>query len=381
MQQVVLNIPDKVFMGTDSLWRIAEEAVKYGKRALIVTEANVSDAGIPKRIIKILESKGVSAIVYNNIGPGTTIEAIDEAATLAKIGKAQLVIGVGGLKTMSIARGVALLTASELTSLEFIDGGHPHKVLPMLSVPTASRDPFLFKDKIMLIDNRNRSCRLHSTSDNFPAAVFFEPGLSESIPSETFSFVVMETLMHAIEGYMSTKSNFLSESLFLKAISSVVTTSRQMTDDSADPEIHERASKAGFVTALGLSMAGPGFGTALSMIISAKIKAPRVLISAIVLPVVLEYGIRVCPEKIARIAPILGEVQDELPILARAEKVVEIIRHRIGLKRVQLRLSEFGLKVDDLPSVAEAVRNFDFISQLPSVLTTEDLVLMLKKIL
>jgi alcohol dehydrogenase len=332
--------------------------------------------------MKILEMSGISSIVFDSVGPDSFSEVVDAAAGLASAGKAQLVIGLGGVHTLSIARAIALLTPSALRVDDYMDGNRPDKkALPMLAIPTACRDPFMFKDSIMMIDGRNRNTVLKNTFGEYPKAVFIDPETASSIPAATFTFTIMDTLMYAIEGLMSEKSNFLSENLFLKAISALFTSDRKHDENTWDHEALVKAARAGMVTAMGLSMAGPGFGAALSMIISSRARAPRVLVSAVILPLVLEYGVKVCPEKIARLAPILSESVEGLSSVEAAGRVVETIRHRIGLKRVQMRLSEFGLGVDDLGSIADSVRHFDFITQLPAPLTAEDLISMLRKTL
>ncbi|MDC7226460.1 MAG: iron-containing alcohol dehydrogenase [Spirochaetales bacterium] len=382
MQQVVFDIPVKACMGFDSFGRLGEAAAECGKRALIVTGTAVSDTGLTGRVESILESRGISSIVFNSIGPDTTSEVIDAAAGLASAGKAQMIIGLGGVKTLSIARAAALIAPSELRVDDYIDGMQPDKKpLPFLSLPTACRDPFMFKDSIMITDGRNSRCSLMSTAGVYPEAVFIDPETAVTIPAATFSFTIMDTLMYAIEGYISEKSNFLSENLFLKAISAVVTSERRLDENLTDREAYIKAARAGLVTAMGLSMAGPGLGAALSMIISSQFRVPRVLVSAVVLPIVLEYGVKVCPEKIARLAPILNESTDGISAVDAAERVIETIRHRIGLKRVQMRLSEFGVGLDDLGGIAANVRKFDFITQLPAPVSTDELTTMLRKTL
>lgn len=380
MQQVFFNVPVKTYMSGGCYGRIAEEAGIFGNKALIVTGSSVAETEIPGRIVNLLDSAGISSIIFSDIGPESDSSAVDSAASLAAAGKAQMIIGIGGVKTLSTARAVALISGSGIRVDDFIDGLRPNTPsLPYLGVPTACRDPFTFKDNIMLIDRRSRKAVLKNTPGKYPAAVFIEPEAASTIPSSTFTFTIMDTLMYAVEGYISEKSNFLSENLFLKAISAVVASDKRLDGNIEDSEAITKAARAGLTTAMGLSMAGPGFGAALSMIIAAKARVPRVLVSAVVLPVVLEYGARVCPEKVARLAPILGEPADGLSVMEAAENVIDTIRHRIGLKRIQMRLSEFGLKADDLGAIAAAVRTFDFIIQQPAPLTTEDITAMLRK--
>ncbi len=382
MQQVVFDIPVKTYMGSDVLGRLGEEAAPSGNRALIITGTNVSDTGLPERVEQILASKGISSIIFNSIGPDTTAEAADDAGKLAASGKAQMIVGLGGVKTLSIARAAALLTPSGMRADDYLDGLKPSAApLPFYGIPTAGRDPFMFKDSLMLTDGRSRACSLVGTSGCYPQAVFIDPDTAATIPSATFTFSLMETFMYAVEGYMSERGNFLSENLFLKAISAVVTSEQRQGENNTDREAFLKAARAGMVTAMGLSMAGPGIGAAMSMIISSRFRVPRVLAAAVVLPLSLEHCLKFCPEKVARLAPILNESVDGISTVEAAERVIEKIRHLIGLKRVQMRLSEFGVTVDDLSGIAESVRRFGFVSQLPAPVSVEDLIRMLRKVL
>jgi alcohol dehydrogenase class IV len=382
MQQVVFDIPVRTYMGSDVLGRVGAEASATGSRALLVTDSNVSDTGLPGRIEQILSAKGISSIIYSSIGPETTADAADDAAGLAASGKAQMIIGLGGVKTLSIARAVALLTPSRIRVADYIDWVKPvQPSLPFYSIPTAGRDPFMFRDVLMLTDGRTRNCSLVNSFRSYPEAVFIDPDTVSTIPDATFSFSIMETLMYAIEGYMSDRGNFLSENLFLKAISAVVTSEQRLGENNSDREAYLKAARAGMVTAMGLSMAGPGIGAAMSMVISGRFRVPRVLVAAVILPLSLEHCLKFCPEKVARIAPILNESTDGLSSFEAAERVVEQIRHRVGLKRVKMRLSEFGITIDDLSGIAESVRKFDFVSQLTAPVSIEDLIRMLRKAL
>ena len=382
MQQVVFDIPVRTYMGSDVLGRLGEEAATAGNRALIITGTTVTDTGLPDRLEQILSSRGISSIIYHSIGPDSTAECADDAGRLASSGKAQMIVGVGGVKTLSIARAAALLTPSGIRADDYLDGLQPtEQPLPFFGVPTTGRDPFMFRDELMLTDGRTRTCSLTGTFGCYPEAVFIDPDTASSIPSSTFSFSIMETLMYAIEGYMSERSNYLSENLFLKAISAVVTSEQRHGENTADREAFLKAARAGMVTAMGLSMAGPGIGAAMSMVISSRFRVPRVLAAAVILPLSLEHCLMFCPEKVARLAPILGESTGGLSTVEAAERVIETIRHRIGLKRVQMRLSEFGITVDDLGGIAESVRKFEFISQLPAPVAIEDLIRMLRKAL
>ncbi len=379
MQHLNFNVPVNINMGEGVTGKIGITVEKAGGRTLIVTGADVIETGLHKRIEKMLAERGVDSIIFSGIGPDSTCSVVDSIVKLASSSKARTVLGIGGVRTMSIARAAAILSPAKIRIDDYLDGtraGVP--ALPFIGIPSTCRDPFMFKDSMMLTDSRNRRCMIVDTNGVLPHAVFIDPTNAETMPPATFIFTILDTLMYAIEGYMSVKSNFLSESLFLKAVSAVVSSEKRLDENSADKEAFEKAAKAGLVTSMGLSMAGPGLGAALSMIISSRFRIPRALVSAVLLPHILEYGLQVYPEKVARLAPILNEPTEGLNVVEAAQRVIDTIRHRVGLRRVPMRFSEFGVTMDDLGNIAETVKSFDFITQLPAPLSSDDIIGILK---
>jgi alcohol dehydrogenase class IV len=123
----------------------------------------------------------------------------------------------------------------------------------------------------------------------------------------------------------------------------------------------------------------PGVGTALSWSIGAFRSVPKAVASTILLPHILEYGLRAAPEKVARMGNILGENLKGLSVVAAADRTVESLRASIGSHQFPGRLSELNLEKDDFTEVVRKARDLPFIGDVPNPLSFEDLVQLLQQ--
>jgi glycerol dehydrogenase len=98
--------PGKYVQRADELHRLGDHVRDLGKRAFVLVDGVVIDA-VGKTIEKALASTGI-AIRMEKFGGECCSEEIDRVSTLAKGAKADIVIGVGGGKTIDTAKLAAI---------------------------------------------------------------------------------------------------------------------------------------------------------------------------------------------------------------------------------------------------------------------------------
>jgi alcohol dehydrogenase len=200
-----------------------------------------------------------------------------------------------------------------------------------------------------------------------------DPKLTFSLPVKYTATTLLSTLLHAIEGYISTRSSFLSDALFQHAIEIIGQIVREEPRHLEGPRERADASRAGFLTAMGLSMSSAGMGTALAFAINARLMVPKSWIATILIPHVLEFNASSSVDKIAQIGTFLGERMDEYTTVDAANKTIETIRALISSLGLPGRLRDFELELDELVDVVEMAHGFEMIHYLPRTVSTEDL--------
>jgi alcohol dehydrogenase len=376
---ISLQLDPEVIIGIDTVNRAGTICGEFGSRALIVTEQVLYENRSIERLSSILEEAGIEAIIFDEVPPQTTADVAEAAALLARGARCAVIIGFGGLKTQSIARTAAMIVKNRINIFDLIDGVNPPaEFIPYVAIPTTGRDPFLFSRYFIVVDPRDRSAKLIKSPQGLCAAAIIDGGLSESLSGKFASTTAFDGFCVAVEAYCSTKASFLSDALLEQAVLLYT----QMMDSCIDNKIVDAtggATNAGLLIALGCAVSSPGIGTALAFALNGRFPVAKSWCSTILLPYILEKLVSARPEKLAKIAGLMGEPTMGAPVSESAVMAVDAIRRRMGILQVPARFKDYDLSLDRLVPIAEAARNLEFVAFSPWTVSSEDAYDLLKQ--
>ncbi len=379
MSDLFFQVPAEVCFGLDVVNRAASIVSQFGERVLLVTEAILYEGKIIERVQGLLERRGIQTIIFDELVPNATSSAVDAGVTLARGAHAQVVVGLGGLRTLSTARCIAMVAPLTVEMDDILSGVQPRgKPLALVSIPTTFRDPFLLTDEYLLTDSRDRSARIGRTQANITRAVLIDPKLTVTLPAKYTATLLMDALLAAVEGTLSSRSNVLADTFFQRAIELIGATIRPIVAQPEDLRARMQASMAGLLCALGLTMGRQGIGAALAYALNARYMVPKSWLACILLPHVLEFHLNSSVEKLARIAGLLGERPPEGSPAEAANLGVEAVRRLIGSLGLPTRLRDFDLNLDDMVDIAAVARSYDMMNYLSRPVSTEDLYELIK---
>jgi alcohol dehydrogenase len=379
MADISVKLDPEVVIGVDTVNRAGTICGEFGSRVLVVTEQVLYENRSIDRLTTILEDAGVEAIVFDEIPAQATADVAEAAAILAQGARCSAVVGFGGLKTLSIARIAAMTVKTRMSVFELMDGAKSGPdFLPYIAVPTTGRDPFLFSGFFIAVDPRDRSVKLVKSPPGLCKAAIVDGGLSESLSGKFASTTAFDGFCVAMEAYCSTKSSFLSDALLEQSIILY----SQMIDNYVDNKAVDMvggATNAGLLMSLGCSVSSPGIGTALAYALNARFPVAKSWCSTILLPYILEKLVAARPEKLAKIAGLMGEPTVGAPVGEAANMAVEAIRRRMGILQVPARFKDYNLELDRLVPVVDAARELEFVSFSPWTVSAEDAYDLLKQ--
>jgi alcohol dehydrogenase len=379
MPDLAFSVPTEIKFGLDVANRVAAVVSEHGERALLVTEAILYEGKVIDRVQALLEKKGLQYIVFDEVVPNATSSVVDEGVKLARGARADVIVGLGGMRTLSVGKLIAMVAAGRSEVDDYLSGMLPKPVsLPYVALPTTCRDPFLLTSEYLVTDSRDRSAKLGRVTAGPARAVIIDPRLSATLPPKFTATTLMDTLLAAVEGYLSSRNNFLSETFFLPALELIGKTIGPLRDAPDDLRVRMNASTAGLLVALGLTVSRTGVGAALSYAINGRFMVPKSWVSSILLPHVLEFYAGVAMEKLARVAAFLGEEVSAAAPVEGAARAVEAVRRILGSLGLPTRLRDFDLNLDDMVEAASTARSFDMMNYLPRSISSEDLYELLK---
>jgi alcohol dehydrogenase class IV len=373
MADFTIKISAQTLLGPDVVNRLALISGAWAERCLIVVDPALYDSNAVDRVKAILDARAIQFIIYDEIADFATSRTAEEILNLARGSRSQALIGLGGARVISLAKLVASAARGTCSVDDLLDG-RPSDAegLPFIAVPTAYRDPFLFQDRAIVTDARDRSARVVATAPDIARLVLIDPTLSSSLSSKASSLLCLDIVLECLEGYISQRASFFSDTIFEKALELAFKALDGFIARPEDPQNRQLATEASFLSAYGLASSSLGIGSALSFVVNARYAIPKASLSTIFLPYVMEGAAASRVEKMARLAKISGEEIDGLDSSAAAGKAVDGLRQRLGSLRVPTRLKDFDLKLDDLVELASAARDLEFCAYLPRTLSVED---------
>jgi alcohol dehydrogenase len=387
MADVVYKLDPEVIIGTDTVNRAGSIAGALGSRVLVATEQVLYENNAIGRLTTVLEDAGVEAILFDEIPAQATAEVAENAAELARGARCDAIIGFGGLKTQAIARMAAIVAGSNLGVFDLLDQQREEKnFIPYIAIPTTGRDPFLFAGYFIAIDPRDRSVKLVRSPPGLCVSAIIDSGVSESLGEKFTSTTAFDGFCVAVESYCSSRSSFLSDALLEQSIalysgmiSSYAEIPAQLPAGNHNLDHVSGSTNAGFLLSLGSAISTPGIGTALAYALNGKFPVAKSWCATVLLPYILEKLVTARPEKMAKVAALLGEPVEGASVADSANMAVDFIRRRMGVLKVPARLKDFNLSLDRLVPVAESARNLEFVASSPWTVASEDAFDILKQ--
>ncbi|WP_461248015.1 iron-containing alcohol dehydrogenase [Treponema sp. R6D11] len=366
----------EVLIGAETISMAGTIAGRYGKRIMIAADHKL-DSQIVNRLKEILKDSGLESIVFDGIEDDSSAEMADNIVSLLNAAHCDAIIGLGGVKTQTISRMAAIMAPMKITSLELLDGRDCQgKFLPLLAIPTEGTDVFTAAEFFLVADPRNKLIKSISSPNHLYASIIIDCNLITILSENASSAFVFDGIFSAVEAYCSSKANFLSDTLLEKAISSFAKLLKKVAGGSQA----ETFAQAGILLSIGSSVSSPGVGSALSVAINARCNVSKPQCSAALFPVIAERLVSARPEKMARVASLLGAAKAATPADA-AKAAVETIRKSMAALGVPVDLKELNISLDRVTAAAEVARKLDLTANSPWTVSEEEVFKILKQIL
>ncbi|MDR2089842.1 MAG: iron-containing alcohol dehydrogenase [Clostridiales Family XIII bacterium] len=330
MTSTFLASRNPILFGRGASKRTGEELCALGcKKALVVFDKGVKAAGIVDGILDVIHAAGVETVCYDGVLPDPPDYTVEEAAAIGRAANVDGVVAIGGGSSLDTGKGAkVLLTNPPPISNYYLahedirpDTG---AMKPIVVIPTTAGTGSEATPGGIITDTKN-NCK-----QNVPCATdlgIVDPELTLGLPRTVTVTTAADALCHAVEAFTSAESNAISDVLAEKAIALIGANLTRAVQNGADAEAREGLQLA--ATLAGLSIMGPfcnvphEIGLTLGMIFH----MPHGTACAMTLPEALRFLAPAIPERVAKVARLLGA---ELPEDAPAETIGAVARNTVA---------------------------------------------------
>ena len=320
----------------------AEIKARNVRKVLIVTDAGIEKVGLLDQVIMQLKKQQLEYSTFTEVKPNPTAASVDAGLAQLKSEHCDLVMSVGGGSPHDCAKAIALLATNGGNIRDFEGMDIPAKAsLPLVAVnTTAGTAAEMTRFAVITCEKRHTKMAIinqHLT----PSISVNDPLLMRDLPAHITAATGMDALTHAIEAYISTAANPLSDANAEKAISLIATYLPLSVADGQDIVAREMMAYAEFMAGMAFNNASVGYVHALAHQLGAVYDLPHGLCNALLLPHVMDYVEPECKERLQKVAELM-----------RADTIQQALRRL----RIQLEfptsLAELGVKLDDIPKMA-----------------------------
>ena len=344
-----------VIFGRGSISILGEKVSGMGcKKALIICEKGIEDAGIVAKATEILKAAGVEYAVYNGVLADPPDNIVDEAGETALREGADCLIGLGGGSSLDTSKAAAILMTNPGPARKYINQT-PMVIetkIPLFLIPTtAGTGSEVTAVAVISLPDKNVKWSVFVT----PTLALVDPELMVSLPRSISASTGMDALAHAAESITNLNCNPHSDLYSEAAIKKIAKNLLTCCDDPNNIDARSELALAANWAGMAFNITITHVGHALADALSCYLHTPHGLNCALALPETMSIVAPVIPERMRTIAeameiPLTGkETGEELGKLV-ADSMRDLMR-KIGIKS----LKEMGYNREQIVSFAPHV--------------------------
>lgn len=375
-------MPSRIIFGRGSLNNLHKQKFP-GKKALIVIEVFMKEIGYLKILEEQLNKANISFVLFDKVVPNPIKEHVMEGAEIVKKEKCDFVIGMGGGSSIDSAKSIAIMSANDGDFWDYILRGTgkrkaiPNDPIPVIAITTTSgtgteADPW------MVITNGKEKVGF-GYDKTFPYLSIVDPELMKTIPPKLTAYQGFDALFHSTEGYISKIANEMSNLFALKSIELIGKSLVKAVLNGEDEEARENVAMASTLSGIVQSISDCTAEHSIEHGLSAFY--PKLEHGAGLIAISKEYYTLLakshdCDEKMISMAKALGKKDVSKPM----DFVDALVELQKACKVDNIKLSDYGVKIEDLPAIAQNSRFTSGLYEIdPHNFSDEDILTILKK--
>lgn len=352
--------PSKVLFGADTIKSLGAEAKQLGARkALIVTDPGVVQAGLLKPVKDSLDAAGMPYAIFDQVKPEPPVGCVTEGVGKLKAEGCDLVVGIGGGSSMDVAKAISVVATNDQTVHEMFGIDLIKKRgLPKILIPTTSGTGSEVTRVFVLTDEKDNTKKVGNSLYCLADIAIVDPLLTLSVPPKVTADTGIDALVHAIETYVSVTATPFSDILAERPIEWISHYLPIAWAKGSDVEARYYLSLASLTAGMAFASGGLGAVHALAYVIGTEFKQSHGRSNAIMLPHVMRYNLPGNPVKFASIAELMGKDTEGLSDREAAELAVEAVEELLTTVGISYRLRDYGIKESDMPKLVEGGMKF-----------------------
>ncbi|RMN92090.1 Iron-containing alcohol dehydrogenase [Pseudomonas cannabina] len=347
-------IPAVNIIGTGCIDEAMQAIRKYGfHKALIVTDAGLAKAGVASQVAGLLVEQGIDSVVYDGARPNPTIANVEHGLALLQERQCDFVISLGGGSPHDCAKGIALCASNggHISDYEGVDRSAKPQ-LPLIAINTTAGTASEMT-RFCIITDEARHVKMAIIDRNVtPLLSVNDPNMMVAMPRSLTAATGMDALTHAIEAYVSTAANPITDACALQAMALIANNLREAVNNGTNITARENMAYAQFLAGMAFNNASLGYVHAMAHQLGGFYDLPHGVCNAVLLPHVQRFNASVSAARLTDVAHAMGANIRGMSPEAGAQAAIDAIRALSADVDIPAGLTALGVREEDFPMLA-----------------------------
>ena len=324
------------------------------KRCLIVTDRYLGEIGMADRVREILEKAGIEACIFAGAEPNPTDRNVEAGARFYQENECNSIISLGGGSSHDCAKGIGLVAANggRIADYEGVDKSSKPMV-PLMAINTTAGTASEIT-RFCIITDTSRKVKMAIVDWRVtPQIAINDPELMKGMPPSLTASTGMDALTHAIEAYVSTDANPLTDAAAIMAIKMIAHYLPKAVANGNYMKARDKMAYAQYLAGIAFNNASLGYVHAMAHQLGGFYNLPHGVCNAILLPYVESYNLIGNMNRFRDVAQAMGVQVEGISVTCAAEKAIEAIKKLSRQLEIPSDLKQLGVKEEDFAVMAD----------------------------
>jgi alcohol dehydrogenase len=323
------------------------------KKALIVTDKFLASCGMAAKIQEIFTASGVESAIFDGAEPNPTDKNVEAGVKAYNDNGCDSIVSLGGGSSHDCAKGIGLVVSNggEIYDYEGVDKSS-NAMVPLMAINTTAGTASEITRFCIITDTRRKVKMAIVDWRVTPQIAVNDPELMKGMPPSLTAATGMDALTHAIEAYVSTAANPLTDAAAIKAIKMIRHYLPKAVANGDYMTARDAMAYGQYLAGIAFNNASLGYVHAMAHQLGGFYNLPHGVCNAILLPHVERFNLIGNLDRFRDIAIAMGENVDGLSTHEAALKAIESIKTLSKEVGIPANLKELGVKPEDFDIMA-----------------------------
>ena len=324
------------------------------KKCLIVTDRYLGQIGMADRVQGILEKAGIEACIFAGAEPNPTDKNVEAGARFYQENECNSIISLGGGSSHDCAKGIGLVAANggQIADFEGVDKSSK-PMIPLMAINTTAGTASEIT-RFCIITDTSRKVKMAIVDWRVtPQIAINDPELMKGMPPSLTASTGMDALTHAIEAYVSTDANPLTDAAAIMAIKMIAHYLPKAVANGNYMKARDKMAYAQYLAGIAFNNASLGYVHAMAHQLGGFYNLPHGVCNAILLPYVESYNLIGNMNRFRDVAQAMGVQVEGISVTCAAEKAIEAIKKLSRQLEIPSDLKQMGVREEDFEIMAD----------------------------